>query len=101
MSKPMMFVVTYKTKPNMRREFYDRVVGEGIIEASKNENGNEKYDYYFSPEDENAICLLEVWDSMETQKLHTQTAHFARLGELKAEYVLDTIIEKYYIENVE
>jgi hypothetical protein len=30
------------------------------------------------------------------QRAHTQMPHFAELGKIKDEYVLDTLIEKYH-----
>ena len=87
--------VHYITKDGMREQFYERVLAEGIAEASRNEAGSEKYDYYFSAENKNELLLLEIWKDEEAVKLHGQTEHFARLGELKKEYVLETQIIRF------
>ncbi|MBR6044355.1 MAG: antibiotic biosynthesis monooxygenase [Ruminococcus sp.] len=84
--------VHYITKAGMREQFYERICSDGIADASRAEAGNEKYDYYFSAGDPNELLLLEVWKDEEAVRLHGQTPHFARLGELKKEYVSDTVI---------
>lgn len=87
--------VHYIVKDGLREEFYERILAEGIDEASKNEAGNEKYDYYFSADNTNELLLLEVWKDDEAVQLHGQTKHFAALGELKKEYVTDTCIFRH------
>ena len=87
--------VTYKCKPEMREKFLDMIRSEGMDAASRNEAGNIKYDYYFPADGSNDLLLLEKWTDASAFEEHKQQPHFARLGELKAEYVEDTIIEKY------
>ena len=87
--------VHYIVKDGMREEFYEQILSEGIDEASRAEAGNEKYDYYFSAENTNELLLLEVWKDEEAVQLHGQTEHFARLGELKKEFVTDTQIFRH------
>lgn len=89
--------VHYFLKPGMRDKFYKAVLEQGIAAASRAEEGNEKYEYYFSPDNEDELLLLEIWKSEEAVHLHGQTEHFARLGELKKEYVTETVIHRYEI----
>ncbi len=87
--------VTYKCKPDMREEFLEMIVTEGIDVASRAEAGNMKYDYYIPYEDGDDLLLVEKWQDAEALEEHKRQAHFARLGELKSEFVDDTIIEKF------
>ena len=43
------------------------------------------------------MLLVEKWRDAEALKTHTGMPHFARLGEIKAEYVDETVIEKYTV----
>ena len=43
--------VTYKCKPEMREEFLEAIMAEGIGAACQAEAGNIKYDYYRSVDD--------------------------------------------------
>lgn len=90
--------VTYKCKPDMRDEFLESIMAEGIDAASRAEKGNIKYDYYYSTDDLDEMLLLEKWADAEALDAHHKLPHFERLGELKKEFVLDTVIEKYITE---
>ena len=87
--------VHYFVKDGKRDEFYRAIMETGIAAASRAEEGNEKYDYYLSPENENELLLIELWSSAEAVTEHSQTPHFKALGELKKAYVVDTAIMRY------
>lgn len=92
--------VTYKCKPNMKEDFLKAIKSEGIDTACRNEDGNIKYDYYFPVDEDDEMLtdemlLVEKWRDADALDAHTKQPHFARLGELKNEYVEETIIEKY------
>ena len=87
--------VTYKCKPDMRDEFLEMIITEGIDDASRAEEGNIKYDYYSSVENSDELLLVEKWQDADALAGHREQKHFARLAKYKSEYVDDTIIEKY------
>ena len=89
--------VTYKCKPDMRDEFLEMIYTEGIDVASRTEEGNIKYDYYTPVDGSDDLLLVEKWCDAEALAAHGKQEHFARLGELKQEFVLDTIIEKFEV----
>lgn len=91
--------VTYKCKPDMRERFLEMIINEGIDDACRAEDGNIKYDYYIPVDGSNDLLLVEKWRDAEVLAAHAEMPHFARLGELKAEYVNDTVIEKYFYDN--
>lgn len=84
--------VTYAVKPGMRQNFYNEILEKGIDKASRNEEGNIKYDYYFPVEESDKILLIEIWKDKEAQKLHNQSEHFKALKEIKDKYVIETHI---------
>ena len=87
--------VTYKCKPEMVPEFLEAIITEGIDEASRSEAGNIKYDYYIPADGNDELLLVEKWQDAEALAEHGKQPHFARLGALKPELVLDTGIERY------
>lgn len=88
--------VTYKCKPDMRQRFLEAIINEGLDKASRAEEGNFKYDYYIPTDGSEDLLLVEKWQDEEVLAVHGKQPHFARLGELKTEFVNDTIIEKYF-----
>ena len=87
--------VTYKCKPGMKEAFLERIREEGLDAKSRAEAGNRKYDYYFAADGSDDLLLVEKWQDADALAEHGRQEHYARLGELKSEYVIETIIEKY------
>lgn len=87
--------VTYKCKPDAREEFLEMIMTEGIDIASRAEEGNIKYDYYIPVDCGDELLLVEKWRDAAALAAHKTLPHFSRLGELKPEYVLDTVIERF------
>ena len=87
--------VTYKCKEGMREEFLETILAEGLDEASRAEAGNIKYDFYLAFDDPDELFLFEKWRDEEAVKSHNAEPHFRRFGELKAEFVLETVLERY------
>lgn len=87
--------VTYKCKPGMRDAFLSRIAQEGIDAACRAEAGNLKYDYYLPADGGDDLLLVEKWQDAHALDAHGEQPHCVQLRELKAEYVLDTILEKY------
>lgn len=82
--------VRYKTKPDMRQDFYNGIMNSGIAETSREENGNHRYEYTFPKNEPDILELKEEWEDADSQRAHTQTENFRKLGKLKDAFVLDT-----------
>ena len=57
---------------------------------------------YFDKEfmDEDELLLTEVWSDVQAIEVHKNSKHFAKLGEIKAEYVENTEFMKFSAEQV-
>ena len=96
-----MFVllVRYKCKQGCRDRYYEAIREKHIDEKSRAEEGCLRYEYsYGMAEDE--LLLTEVWQDAEAIEFHKNSEHFAKLGELKAEYVENTEFMKFSAELV-
>ena len=87
--------VTYKCKPGMMKTFLDAVLAEGIDAASRAEDGNFRYEFFLPAAGGDDLLLMEKWRDANAHAAHRLTPHYARLSELKADYVLDTVIERF------
>ena len=87
--------VTYKCKPGMNKAFLAKLNEEGLGAACRAEDGNIKYDYFTSTDDSDELLLIEKWRDADALAAHGRQPHFARLREIKDEFVTETIIEKY------
>ena len=66
---------------------------------SRSEKGCLRYEYSYGM-DEDELLLTEVWSDAETFEVHKNSKHFAKLCEIKAEYVEDTEFMKFSAEQV-
>lgn len=83
--------VRYFTKPGMRDAFYEAVMKSGVPEKSRAEEGNLKYDYYFSVDDPDEVFLLENWKDSEAFEFHKTQDHFLNgLTAIKEEFLQKT-----------
>ena len=92
--------VTYTIKDGKRDEFYRRIVEQGIAASSREEEGCLAYDYYFPVGSDNELFLLEIWKTPEDAEKHMQSAHFAKLQELKKDFVTDVRFGKFLAESI-
>lgn len=87
--------VTYKCKPELREDFFEAILREGIDVACRLEQGNLKYDYYLPLDgDENELLLVEKWRDADALALHFKQPHYRRLMQLKEQYVLETTVDR-------
>ncbi|MBE6019309.1 MAG: antibiotic biosynthesis monooxygenase [Clostridiales bacterium] len=88
----------FRCKEGKRDEFLKAVKAEGIDIASRDEEGNFKYEFFVSAENGIEILLLEFWKDQDAHSFHRTLPHYLRLGELKEVFVDETIVSKYYTD---
>ncbi|WP_155831513.1 hypothetical protein [Butyrivibrio sp. LC3010] len=47
--------------------------------------------------DSDEVLLVEKWQNVDATTSHGKQPHYKKLGELKADYVIDTIIERFEV----
>ena len=97
MNECLLVNVTYTIKEGKRKEFFYKVNEMGIVKNSRQEPGNNKYEYFFPVDCEDKLFLMEMWVNDEAQEMHCKTEHYKKLQALKEEYVIDVSIDKYNI----
>ena len=97
MENKILVTVRYRVKAGQRDAFYQQITAQGIDAASRAEEGNDKYDYYYPTDSADDLCLLEIWSSAQAQKEHTKTPHYQKLAALKSAYVEDVQLQIYPI----
>ena len=90
--------VTYHCKPGKRDAFLNAIILEKIDIACGNEEGNLTYGYYLPTDSADEMLLIEKWRNAECLAAHGQQPHYQRLGELKAEFVNETVLEKFHVD---
>lgn len=87
--------VNYECKEGQAKAFVDKARELKIDSTSRSEEGNLCYEYSFDVENPNVVHLFELWKNQAAIDSHMASAHYAKLGELKAEFVENTVFEKF------
>ena len=87
--------VTYKCSSGMREAFLDSIRSQGVDAACRAEDGNLQYDYYRSADADDELLLVEKWRDGDALAAHGAQAHMEKLRELKAQFVTETVIERF------
>ena len=80
--------------PDRRTEEFG-LAAAGIDEKSRADEGNIKYDFYVPADDYDEIALIEKWVDAESLKKHGEQPHFKKMAGIKAQFNVETILEKY------
>lgn len=91
--------VRYACPRAVAEAFIKEVKASGIYEAILKEEGCEGYEYFFPAEGE-GFFLAEKWRDEEALHLHSTGKAMAALKALKANYPMETTIEKYKAEEI-
>lgn len=86
--------VKYILKSGCREAFYSSIVSQKIDKAAQNEEGNIRYDFEIPDDEPDLLYLHELWKNAEVLEAHSRMSHFKAHAELKAKYVVETVIEK-------
>ncbi len=95
----VVLLVKYKCKPGCRDAYFEAIRNNHIGEKSQSEEGCIRYEYSLGIADDELI-LTEVWRDEQAVESHRNSEHFAKLRDLKAEYVEETEIMKFNAEKV-
>ena len=76
-------------------DFAAEMERSGLRAAVLAEEGCMQYDYYLSLSEENCVLLVEHWRDRAALDKHASGEPMARLKALKAEYGLETGIERF------
>lgn len=90
--------VTFHTKPGTRKLFVEEILDAGIAKASKAEDGNYYYDFFFSAQNEDDVMLLEKWENQEALDIHCTQPHFMDIRNIEKKYVVGSDLEKYEVK---
>ena len=91
----LTFNVTFKCRPEMREEFLEMIMTEGIDVSARAEEGNLAYDFYRPVENDDDLLLIEKYVDQDAVMAHVRQPYIARLTELREKYVADVVMEKF------
>lgn len=87
--------IYYTGKNGSARKFTEEMISTGIVEKIRNEEGNEKYEYFFPRDNQETVLLIDRWKNQEALDLHHKSEMMKKIAELRDKYELKMKVEKY------
>ncbi len=87
--------ILYTGKDGAAKKFAQEMLESGIVQDIRNEEGNERYEYYYPVEDSESILLIDSWTSQEALDKHHKTEMMKRISALRKKYKLNLRVEKF------
>ena len=77
------------------RKFAEEMVLSGTVDAIRNEEGNIRYEYFFSMNDEKTVLLVDSWENQKAIDIHHHSPMMTKIKELREKYDLHMRVERY------
>lgn len=87
--------IYYSGKNGNAKKFVEEMISSGTVEKIRNEEGNEKYEYFFPVDDSETVLLIDRWKNKEALDIHHKSEMMKKVAELREKYNLSIKIEQY------
>ena len=85
----------YTGTDSRARQFAEEMVSAGIVDAVRAEEGNERYEYFFSMDDPETVLLIDRWRDQTALDIHHKSPMMAQIAALRDKYKLRLRVEQY------
>ena len=87
--------IYYTGENGSARKFAEEMVSSGVVERVRNEEGNEKYEYFFPMDDKETVLLIDRWKSQEALDIHHKSPMMKEIADLREKYHLHMKVEQF------
>ena len=93
---PITMNLYYSGVDGNARKFVEEMESSGTASAIRAEEGNLRYDYFFSASDPETVLLIDSWTSQKAIDVHHATPMMRTIAELREKYDLHMDAERYH-----
>lgn len=87
--------IYYYGKNGNAKKFAQEMMMTGVVGSIRKEEGNLKYEYYFSMEDEETLLLIDSWKDQNAIDQHHASPMMEQIIKLREKYDLHMRVERY------
>lgn len=87
--------IYYRGTNGNARKFAEEMESSGTADAIRREEGNIKYDYFFTMADQETVLLIDCWEDQEALDIHHASPMMEKIAELREKYDLHMEVERY------
>lgn len=77
------------------RKFAEEMESSGTADLIRNENGNERYEYFLPIDDPETVLLIDIWKDQEAIDRHHASTMMQKITQLREKYDLHMRAERY------
>ena len=77
------------------RRFAEEMETSGTADLIRQENGNERYRYFFPMDDPETVLLIDAWRDQAAIDAHHASPMMATIAQLREKYDLHMRVERY------
>ena len=88
----------YTGRDGSARKFAEEMVRSGIVSKVREEEGNERYEYFFPMEDPETVLLIDRWRDQAALDFHHKSPMMKQIAQLREKYHLRLRVERYVQE---
>lgn len=85
----------YTGKNGSARRFMEEMESSGIADRIRQEEGNERYDYFFPANNPETVLLIDRWADQAAIDRHHASPMMQELVQLREKYDLHMKVERY------
>ena len=90
--------IYYSGSDGNARKFAEEMTSSGIVRRIREEEGNERYEYFFPMEDPETVLLIDRWRDQAALDFHHKTEMMEEIAQLRKKYKLRMRVERYVTE---
>ena len=87
--------IYYKGENGNVKKFVNEMISSGIVDRVREEEGNERYEYFFPMDDEETVLLIDKWKSKEALDIHHKSEMMKKIADLRSKYQISMKVEKF------
>lgn len=90
--------IYYTGENGNARKFAEEMEQSGTVALIRAEEGNKRYEYFYSKDDKETVLLIDSWESQEAIDKHHASPMMEKITELRNKYDLHMKVERYIEE---
>ena len=87
--------IYYTGKNGTAKKFAEEMISSGLVDKIRNEEGNERYEYFFPMDDTETVMLIDKWKNQEALDFHHKSEMMKHIADLRNKYELKMRVEKF------
>lgn len=87
--------IYYKGENGSAVAFAEEMKESGTVDFIRSEEGNERYEYWFSEENPDCVLLIDRWRDQKSLDIHHSSPAMEKIAALREKYKLTMTVERF------